>query len=357
MMSRAKKIMFSCNGLSGGGAERVVSILASSFVEVGYETAVLMHANIPVTYDIDSRVKIIPTGNSFSGMRRRLEQVRNVRKACRSFRPDVVISFSTNNALPTLLGTPPGVKNVVSERNDPASLVGIPKNIMRRILYAKADYFVFQTEDARNYFPRAIRVKSSVILNPLKNEMPEPWEGMREKRVVSLCRLEPQKNLKMLIDAFQVFHRTHPDWKLDIYGDGSQREMLGKYISDLGINEAVCLHYPENDVHSIVLKAGMFVLASDYEGLSNSMLEALALGLPTICTDCPCGGARMVIKDGVNGFLVPVSDVASLAKVMNYLGDHPEIAKRIGANATSIRKQLDACVISKQWDEIVKGLL
>ncbi|KAA2318184.1 glycosyltransferase, partial [Bacteroides caccae] len=91
------------------------------------------------------------------------------------------------------------------------------------------------------------------------------------------------------------------------------------------------------------------VSTSDFEGLSNSMLEALSMGLPTICTDCPCGGARMVIEDGVNGFLIPVNNQKSLVDKMLLIAGSSELTIKLSNNALKINNKLNVDNICKQW--------
>ena len=210
-----------------------------------------------------------------------------------------------------------------------------------------------QTDDAAAYF--SDKVTKTVILNPVKEGLPEPFRGERRHAVACFCRLEKQKNLGMLIRAFAEFSRTHGEWALEVYGDGGEREALAALAGELGVGEKVSLMPGRHDVHEAVVDAGMFVLPSDYEGLSNSMLEAMAIGLPCICTDCPCGGARMVIRDGENGLLVPVGGERELAAAMTRVADEDGLAERLGAAAAGVRERLSSRAIAEQWSEVVLG--
>ena len=93
----------------------------------------------------------------------------------------------------------------------------------------------------------------------------------------------------------------------------------------------------------------MYVNSSDSEGLSNAMLEALAIGLPCICTDCPVGGARATVKDGENGILVPVGDETALAAAMTRIAEDPALAAKLSANAALLREALSQERVTERW--------
>ena len=99
----------------------------------------------------------------------------------------------------------------------------------------------------------------------------------------------------------------------------------------------------------------MFVSSSDFEGMSNSMLEAMALGLPCVCTDCPAGGARAVIKDGENGLLTPVGDSHALYLAMKKVAENPELAAKLSKNSVKIREEQSVDKIIKKWMELING--
>ena len=173
--------------------------------------------------------------------------------------------------------------------------------------------YVFRQKDL---FPTKIQKNSVVIGNPLSEQMPAPYFGERRKEIVNFCRLDAPKNLKLLLDAFSLLVEEYSEYQLKIYGDGPLRDEMQKYIEKLGLeNNAFLLPFHEN-IHEIIKDAAMFVTSSDYEGLSNSLMEAMALGMPVIATDCLGGGAAALIVDGKNGFLVPRGDVQSLYRAM-----------------------------------------
>ena len=345
-------IVFVSNAFANGGAARVLSVLAREFVGAGKAVGVAIYLEYPGEYPLPVEVEkeYGPSGKSRFIKARRIAWLRDVAKR----NPDAVIIafeyFVNMQALIACAGLPN--KIVVSERNDPARVgAGFPNNWLRERLYRRADMLVCQTEDAAAHFSE--KVEKCVILNPVKDGLPEPYEGERRKAVVSFCRLEKQKNLPMLVRAFCEFRRSHPDYTLEIYGDGSERESLFALARSLGIDESVSILPGRPDVHEVVRDAAMFVQPSNYEGLSNSMLEAMAIGLPVICTDCPCGGARMVIKDGENGLLVPVGDEVALVRAMLRVADDLQLADRLAFCASRIRSALSPKSIGGKWMKVV----
>ena len=346
------KIAFTVGSLSGGGAERVIARLATRLCEKGHEVSVFLIANARIDYPIcsDICVRFIRPRINIRGIRGVLRK-RKYRKEILKASPDVVISFTAAVnvfVLEALKGT--GIKTVVSERNnpyvDPAD-AGLRKK--RDKLYFHADGVVFQTSDAKAYFSDAIQKDSEIILNPLDDSLPTPYAGEREKRIVSVGRLEKQKNQTLLIEAFSELAKQFPEYILEIYGEGSLRTSLENKIEQLELKTRVFLKGYEKDVLSKISRAKMFVLSSDYEGISNALIEAMAIGLPVVSTDHPIGGARAVIVDGENGLLTPVGDRKALGDAMRAILEDAEISIKMGENATKIRERLSVEKIAEQW--------
>ena len=166
---------------------------------------------------------------------------------------------------------------------------------------------------------------------------------------MNFCRIEPQKNLKLLINAFAKVLSEFPEYTLDIYGEGSEKETLKEYVKKLGIDEKVIFHNFSVNIHQEILKAAVFVSSSDFEGISNSMLEAMAIGIPTICTDCPPGGARATIRNEENGILVPVGSVEELTTAIKKVLSSEELMKKLSINSSKIKEELNVKNIAEKW--------
>ena len=154
--------------------------------------------------------------------------------------------------------------------------------------------------------------------------------------------------MKRVLDVF-------PEYVLEIYGKGEQQEELEKYAKELNISDNVKFMGQKANVQTYIVNASVFVSSSDFEGMSNSMLEAMAIGLPVVCTDCPIGGARMVIKNNINGILTPVGDDRIFADEIIGLLKNPEKAKRLGKQASELREQLNVKKIAKEWEKLFEN--
>lgn len=346
------KIIFVMVNMAGGGAERVISILANRFVKLGNQVAILMTAGDTVAYELDPAIELFCAGSVSGGsMKKRLERIKNMRRFLKKNRDAVLVSFGPGTSFFTVLADlfldhP----LCISERNDPAAC-GHP--YLRNLIYARADRLVFQTEDAMQSFPEKLRKKGCVIPNPVMEGLPSAFLGEREKTIVAVGRLQPQKNYGMLLKAFARFHKKYPEYSLHIYGKGEMLEELQKEAQQLQINAAVVWEGFRKDVLSCILSAGMYVLPSNYEGISNALLEAMAIGLPVISTDCPIGGSKMCIQDGKNGLLVPCGEEEKFAEAMMHLAEDREYADALGKEAANIRSSFSEETISQKWlDEL-----
>lgn len=346
------KILFTIANMVGGGSERVLANLANDFVNKGHEVSILMTAGNEIAYELDDRVKTFSigerTGGSIIG---RIKRIFAMRKAFRADKNQVVITFGTEtNMFALLAGIGLKKRIIISERNDP-NQCGFAK--VRDMIYPLADGHVFQTEDAKNCFSKKIQARSVVIPNPLKADLPSAFEGERKKEIVAVGRLTAQKNHKLLLKAFALFSEKKKGYTLSIFGQGELEDELKTLAMELGIAEAVNFKGFASDVLEQIRESSMYVLSSDYEGISNSLAEAMAIGLPVISTDCPIGGSKMCIQHGENGLLVPIQDEKALTEAMLYLAEHEDKAREMCKKAWEIRENLSQERISEMWLEVL----
>ena len=356
MNRKLKKIVFAISSLGSGGAERVVSTLACELSQRGYQVSVIMVANENKNYPLPEAVELIKLSceekyQKLNVLQRTSMRISDIRKAIKESEADVLVSFmSETNIDVCFAAVGLKVSVIVSERNDPsidpASRV---KRLLRKLAYGRADGYVFQTPDAQTYFSKKIQKKSCVILNPLTANLPEPYMDQRDKRIVAVGRLNKQKNYPLLLKVFEQFAKAHPEYTLEIYGEGLLEETLHADIAQRNLQDKVILKGFCEDVHKQIRTAAFFVMTSDFEGMPNALIEAMALGLPCISTDCPCGGPRMLISSGENGLLIPIKDEEALAQAMHQLVENPELAARMGKNAECIKTQVQRDVIVDQW--------
>lgn len=354
-----KKIVFAIGSLSGGGAERVISILSNHLAQ-DYEVTILAIFKDEVAYDLSDNVtyKVVDLPETLVGIRRNFSRLKKIRQLIIELEPHLVISFLTSVNLFVLLAMLfTKVPIIVSERNDPDretpnKLMRLVRNFLYR--FKRQLYFVFQTDYASSRFPFLTEARKLIIFNPLKSDLPSPYHGIREDRIVCVARLEKAKNIAMLIRAFNVFRESYPNYILELYGVGTQEEELRSLVANLNLEQQVHFKGFSKTIHEQILKARMFVLPSDYEGIANAMLEALAIGLPTICTDCPAYGGRLFIEQKYSGFLIPVGDEKQLIDKMLVLASDDNLSQTFSKNSISIREILNEANIIGQWRKVIE---
>ena len=360
-MKKDVKIAFIIPSLGSGGAERVVSNLSNQFSAMGMQVTVMMLVNRNQYYPLNQEVNVqyldCEQDNGLPYIKRYKLRLSKIRNAVKTLNPDVVISFMSETNIDVCLAMR-GLKIplIVSERNDPAiDPASKAKQILRKIAYAKPSGFVFQTPDAQAYFSKKIQKRSCIILNPLSASLPEPFDGERDKRVVAVGRLNKQKNYPVLIDAFKEFSENYPEYTLEIYGEGVLEDKISEYISDNGMQDKISLKGFCSDVHQKIKTASMFVMSSDFEGMPNALLEAMAIGMPCISTDCPCGGPRMLMENKNNGILVKVNAKEGLTEAMKYMAEHPDEAHQMGKRAQSLREEASSEAVTQLWIDFIAG--
>ena len=212
---------------------------------------------------------------------------------------------------------------------------------------------VCQTQDMVDFFPKRISKKCIVIPNPVNPDLPSPFIGQRKKIVVSIGKLQKQKNYKIAIQAFKDFYYAHRDYQYWIYGEGEERNTIEQLIRDLKLNNSVFLKGNVVDPFDYIKDSSIFLLTSDYEGVSNSLIEAMAMGIPCISTNHPIGGAKSLIDNYENGILTDVGNVSQLVCALNYIADHHIEAEKMAVNASKIREKFSISRIVSMWEMIV----
>lgn len=353
------KCLFVAPGMLFGGAERVMSILANEWGKSNVETMILVTETEAISkYNLSNKVTMISCLEEKKRAKiPHLVIIKRIRKICKEWQPDVVISFYNDLcALTALAITGLNIPLVYSERNDPnRTNQRRVDRLYRKIIEHMTDKIVFQTTGAQRCYPKSVQEKSTVILNPLNTYGFPIHDFLHEKHeIVSVGRLEPQKNQKLLIDAFALIAKDFPEYQLTIYGEGSLRKELEDYIKAKGLQERVSLPGNQTNIQEHIKDASLFVLSSDYEGIPNALIEAMAIALPCVSTDCSPGGARELIKDGANGVIVECGNQSSLAKAMISILEDREKAKRIGTSAKKIYARVDKNIVCDRWLNLLK---
>lgn len=341
-------IIFVVSALHGGGAERVIATLANGFAENDEIVTILMIAGSEQVYPLSDKINVISIGQQSHGkLSAKIKRIWNMRSYFRCHSQSTIISFSTTTNMFTILAAF-GLHNhvIVSERNDPNRCTF---KKLRNIIYSLGQRFVFQTEDAKRCFSFRIQEKSAVIPNPLRSDLPEPYFGVREKKIAAVGRLEPQKNYLLLLKAFAGFHQNYPEYELHIFGKGSLESKLKEIVKLLHIDTCVIFEGFRENILEIIKTYSMYVLSSDYEGIPNSLMEALAVGLPCVATNCPIGGSGMCIHNNENGLLVEVGNIKKFQNAMEQIAGDMELMNQYGEKAIKIREIFSENKIMDMW--------
>ena len=353
------KVLFFCPALIAGGLERVLSVLSGALASHFDEVTYITWHDFPVFYDIDKRVNVVCAEKEI-GSHSAWKRTKWLRRYVKVENPDVLISFSTPFnmiSLVALMGA--GIKVVVSERNDPAHFRwGCIAKIFRNLLYLKADGLLVQTETSKEHLWTPLAKRAVVIPNPIL--MDDHYIGSAihsemKPLIVSASRFVPQKKNDMIIRAFAEFLKCHPDYQLIIYGEGREKSRLEDLVSALGLNGKVVLPGAVPDVWDKMKCASLFVMASEYEGMPNALMEAMSLGLPCISTRV-CG-AIDIIKDGENGVLVNVNDEKALLNAFLLIADNKGMREKLGRNAIHVAEEYDFSKIVSQWIGYINNFL
>jgi GalNAc-alpha-(1->4)-GalNAc-alpha-(1->3)-diNAcBac-PP-undecaprenol alpha-1,4-N-acetyl-D-galactosaminyltransferase len=347
--------------LEAGGAERVLADMANYWNSEGWCIIFATWAGRTSEdfYALDSGVQRVwldvDTVNT-SVLAKPWAYVRRVRKLRRllaNVRPNAVLSFiDTSNVMTLLACIGLRLRVVVSERINGAAVPGIPWiwRMLRIATYRFANEVVAQTPDAAGWISRLCGVTAVAIPNPLRT-LPES-DGPREPLILAVGRLTHQKGFDILIRAFSHLQPEFPNWRLVIIGAGAEHSALLRLSAQLRLGDRVEFRPPVKDIDSWMARAGFVVQPSRFEGFPNVILEAMGMGAAVISADCRSGPAQ-IIKDGVNGRLVPVDDAAALARVMAELLSRPEERARLGSEARKVRQAFRQDLVMKQWESCV----
>ena len=355
-----KTLMFYINSLNKGGAERVLLQLAERFASIGYRAVFVTSFKSTDEYPVPENVERISMEQEKlpqSRLKKNINRITALRRLCREYKPEALIAFMAEPNFRAVLATAGlPVKTIISVRNDPdKEYAGKLFRFVGKHILPMADGCVFQTEDARSWFPEKLQRKSTIIMNQVSRSFFDEPAAAEHKDIHAVGRLNPQKNFPMLIRAFSRLPDTGD--RLIIHGEGDKRPELEALIKELGLEGRVLLPGLSSNVAADIKGAKIFVLCSDYEGMPNALLEAMALGLCCISTDCPCGGPRAIIRDGVNGRLIPVGDEEALAAALNELLENDTLRSDMAAKAKESAEKFSPDEIFGQWKTYLESVI
>ncbi|AYE52410.1 glycosyltransferase family 4 protein [Priestia megaterium NCT-2] len=355
-----KKIMLIMHDINYGGAAKMFTFLANGLSEAGNDVYVYTFEGMKPNYSLSPRIKFIPAKAIPRNLvYRRLLPFVQVRKTIKKVKPDVVIPFLPNANLYSYIGTVlTKTSLIITERSDPFYERGLLMDI-KRFFYRFADGAVFQTEGARDYYGNILQKKGIVIPNPVTIEKKKRIPNNKKKNEIAfVARFDiKQKRQDVMISAFQRVAEVNPDVKLVFYGDGNDMRKIKDMVDELNLTDRVVFLGKVNNILDVIQSSRLYVSTSDYEGISNSLIEAMSIGLPVVSTDCSPGGARMLIENEVNGILVPTGDAEMIAKSIIFLLKNSEVADGLGEKAQMIIDRFNPEKIIKLWDDYIDGIV
>ncbi len=359
------KIMFHINSLGKGGAERVVVNLSEEFAKMGKEVVIATEWKAKDEYPLPDEVRRLSAGlekeeEKLPGGKQRKLRTKRLHELIVREKPDVVLSFCRNANYRAVLAAE-GTKTpvIVSVRSDPyVDYASAKQKLLSRFLYGRAAGAVFQTDYARDFFSKKLQKTSAVILNPLHRQFLSLTKAERRKKeIVTAGRFHEAKDHIVLIRAFERIMEEYPEVTLKLYGEASEDNtyhLIREHIKAHCLQDRVLLMGNSSHLERDLIDAAGFVLSSKYEGMPNALMEAMAMQLPVISTDCPCGGPRTLIKDGVNGLLVPVGDDGAMAEAIRRVLSEPERAEEMAVHAGEIVKKAAPDRIAREWLDYIE---
>ena len=356
---KKKHIAMLISSLNKGGSERVLVNLAEYFYGRGYEVTVVTQYRTENEYEISGGIRRVFSEiteeekgkGRISNFLKRFFKLRGIWKR---EKPDLILSFiGKNNMMAIMTSRFLGIPTIVSVRGEPAE--EYYSRLLRAaaaVLFPLADGVVLPVEKSAEFFPKPVRRKVICLKNPLNPAfVRKRYEGEREKKIVAVGRVDANKNHEMIIRAFAEVADRYPDYRLEIYGEGELRTSLQVLVKELGLEGRIILPGSISDVAEHIYRASIFILSSYSEGMPNTLIEAMALGIPSVSTDCPCGGPAELITNGENGFLIEPGNQGELQDILQKLMDDDQLAMKVGKNAAKLQEELNPETINKLWEE------
>ena len=363
------RITLVISSLNGGGAERVMSILANYWAERGQDITLITHSAGHDAYDIAKRVQRVPlilqwnSAHLWDALRHNINRIQILRRTIQSSRPDIVISFvDTTNVLTLISCLGLSIPVIVSERTDPRQYkIGRSWSILRRYLYPRASAVVVQSASvnrwARTFLSsEAVHTIPNPVLPPPFNRKLEKPNTTNGKFIAAVGRLSTEKGHEILIKAASQVLKKHSEWTLIIIGEGPERKNLEKLADDLSLSDRICFKGYIKDPFSHLTQADLFVLPSRFEGFPNALLEAMSYGFPVISTDCPTGPAE-IIRHEIDGLLVAPENVTALAEAMDRLMTNTSERERIARRAPDVITRFGLDRVMGLWDNLLEQVL
>jgi GalNAc-alpha-(1->4)-GalNAc-alpha-(1->3)-diNAcBac-PP-undecaprenol alpha-1,4-N-acetyl-D-galactosaminyltransferase len=362
------KVTLVIYGLGGGGAERVMSIVANYWVAQGWDVTLIMLVapNQPSFYPLDPHIKLKSldiagsSANAIAAIGKTWQRVRVLRRAILASQPDVVISFMNAVNVYTILAClRTQIPTIVSEHIYPGSNDAnkIWQFIMK-VTYRYADLVTVLTQNALPFYPARRGYRAIVMPNPVTTPPPAAAivQLVAKPSLIAIGRLHPQKGFDLLLQAFARIQAKYLDWQIVILGEGPMRAELEALRSQLQLTDRVHMPGLVTNVPEYLHQADIFVMPSRFEGFPMALCEAMACGLPVLAADC-LSGPRDIIEDGCNGVLVRTEDVDALAAGLDALMSDPAKRQQLAQAAPQVLDRFGVERVMGIWQEAIDRVI
>lgn len=365
-----------------GGIQNITITKANGLAQMGHQVWIIVTDNkYPPLHPVDPKVQVINLNINYfeddwkskfyvikSILIKRRKHKKAISRILNDINPDVVISTGTSekNFLPNirLNSIPVFIREIHNQKgyrlSHARSLFGkIMAIIGNWYDYSwninKYDQIVILTNEDKELNWRNNN-KVCVISNPVTLATDIKTSSLTNKKFITAGRLVHQKNHKSLINAWKIVNQKHPDWHLEIWGDGALKNELSKQINTLGLNNKVLLMGYTNDVISQMQKASGYALSSLFEGMPLVLIEAMSCGLPIVSYTCQCG-PKDLIEHGKNGFLCEVNDEIKLAEYICSIIEDDKLRIKMGQASKKKSEEFKIEKIATQWTELFQTLI
>ena len=356
------KNMFIVTGsLGNGGIEKVTSRIANYYIEKGYKVTIccLFGGEDRIFVPLNEKIEVLFFNGAKENSKAKIlmagKWITFLRDAFKERNPDYVLAMTLKiGALCVLARRKMNIRISFRETCDPKTKVrSATFDRILCLICKKIDGIIFQTEWEKSCYPEYMQNKGRVIPNPVSVDV--LWEYNPEnKNIVTMGRLDNiQKRHDILIEAFNIFTKKNPGYNLVLYGEGPDKEYDEKLVKKYGLEDSVIFAGAKKGIHSLIRDANMFVMTSDFEGLSNALAEAMVMGIPCISSDWP--GCSEVINHKVNGYIYTRQNADELASYMDDLANNTQKRLSFSSEAQKLKAHFDPETVIDEYAKIIEG--
>lgn len=366
-MLKNKKILFVTDSFGYGGAVKQLVFVAEGLLNRGWQVAILNLNQDKGSGDnrsVNKNIQLFVANIQYGGtVKYNCDLVRYAIKVTRQYEPDIIVGFTEiPNFCVAVAGCICRTPSIISERVDPFVTYKNARLPLRIKLWCinKSAGAVFQTQRASEFYSTRLRKNSAVIPNPvfINEQLPSIDYEHLPQTIISLGRLDNhQKRFDVMLRAFAKFHVKHPEYVLKIYGSGKDEDIIRQWIGELNLQDSVNMMGVSSHPLQDFCHGGIFLITSDYEGISNALLEAMACGLPVVATDHTPGGARLLIRDKENGLLVPMRDENAISDALSKYAENTALLTKCGSNAKQVLSEYAPERILDLWESYINKLI